>query len=514
VKTRGRRGRYCVVHPSHEAAGVCRVCGKNLCERCLITCRWGIYCSTACRARLEARHFLETATGLFLTPVSSLLSFAIAVACSLLLLSGILRLHGEYMEVVCGFPGHTTQIGDYSLSPLESGFEFQIHGPPGKRLLLTISPGRPRILRFDRDGKARTILSTESGEKIHINAMVIGEDWELSIDIPGRETQKTAKPEHRPPSVLRTPVFKAVMGPVETPPPLIPRDMIPPLPTPFFSKAQTPTQTPSSRRSPATRKPPRRPRPKNAPPILHIVTDGGRRIALTFDGGASANRTSELLDLLQELNIRATLFLTGEFIEKQPVLVRRAVLAGHEIGNHTYSHPHLTSYATNHRQELLPEITREYLADQLHRTESLFERVTGHEMAPLWRAPFGEENAILRAWALEEGYLHVRWSYLKGKSLDTLDWVDDEHSPLYRNSREIVDRLLRFPHLEGGIILMHLATDRKEPPWEHLPEFVRALRKRNLQIVRISQLLEASPTWKKWLHRAEKRHRQLKTSSP
>jgi len=246
---------------------------------------------------------------------------------------------------------------------------------------------------------------------------------------------------------------------------------------------------------------------------LHLVTDAGPRIALTFDGGASANRTAELLDLLQSLGIHATLFLTGEFIERQPGLVRRAVLAGHEIGNHTYSHPHLTTYAETHTQKLIPGMTRERFIGELHKTEEVFRRATGRPMAPLWRAPFGEENATLRAWALEAGYLHVRWSYLKGKSLDTLDWVDNEHSSLYRNSREIVDRLLKFPHLEGGIVLMHLSTDRPEAPWDHLPDFIEALHRRKIQAVKVSTLLEGSRTWKKWFRKAQKKHRDLYESN-
>ncbi len=91
-------------------------------------------------------------------------------------------------------------------------------------------------------------------------------------------------------------------------------------------------------------------------------------------------------------------------------------------------------------------------------------------MAPLWRAPYGEENSTLRGWALELGYLHVRWSSLEGASLDARDWVADEHSKLYQDSRKMMDRLLGFPHLEGGIVLMHLSTERSEPPWGELPE--------------------------------------------
>jgi peptidoglycan/xylan/chitin deacetylase (PgdA/CDA1 family) len=250
-------------------------------------------------------------------------------------------------------------------------------------------------------------------------------------------------------------------------------------------------------------------RPSVSPPVLHLVTDAGAKIAVTFDGNASSNGTSELLELLHELDLKITLFVTGGFVERYPTLVRQAVLAGHEVGNHTFSHPHLTTYADNRRHRLLPTVTKKGFQDQLRRTEAAFREATGRPMAPLWRAPYGEENSTLRGWALEIGYLHVRWSSLKGASLDSLDWIADEHSKLYRDSETMVDRLLRFPRLEGGIVLMHLATERSEPPWSDLPRFVAELKKRDVRPVKVSELLAESKTWRPWLEKARKRHDEL-----
>ncbi len=265
-----------------------------------------------------------------------------------------------------------------------------------------------------------------------------------------------------------------------------------------------PTQRPSRTETP-------RPRPTNppgAPPVLHLVTDSGPSIAITFDGGASSNRTAELLDLLEELDIKATLFLTGQFIKKNSTLVRRAVLAGHEIGNHSFSHPHLTTWEQTQSHRTLPGVTKATLTEELGRTETAFREATGRPMAPLWRAPYGEENATLRAWALDAGYLHVRWSSLEGQSLDSLDWIEDEHSRLYRDSKRIMDILLAFPRLKGGIVLMHLASDRNEAPWTHLPEFVEELRKRGIEPCKVSTLLRQSTIWKRWLEKAERNHRK------
>ena len=238
------------------------------------------------------------------------------------------------------------------------------------------------------------------------------------------------------------------------------------------------------------------------------MQDAGPRIAITFDGNASSNRTAELLDLLRKHDLNVTLFVTGQFIEKYPSIIRRAVLEGHEIGNHTYSHPHLTTYGENRRHNLIPGMTRDKLQRELRRTEEAFKRATGRSMQPLWRSPFGEENRTLRGWALEVGYLHVRWSSLQGASLDSRDWIADEHSSLYQKSSTIMERLLQFPELEGGIILMHLATERAEAPWQELPAFLEAIRERGLEPARVSTILEESRTWRPWLQRARARHEQ------
>ncbi len=243
--------------------------------------------------------------------------------------------------------------------------------------------------------------------------------------------------------------------------------------------------------------------------MLHLVTDCGPRIAITFDGADSGTGTTDLLDVLDSIDLRGTLFVTGEYIDANPGLVRHALLAGHEFGNHTYSHEHLTSYASNGRHDLLPNVSRAWFHDQLRRTEQAFFRATGRTMAPLWRAPYGEENALLRGWAMEIGYLHVRWSSLEGASLDSLDWVSDEHSALYRDPDRMVDRLLRFPRLEGGIVLMHLSSERPDPPWNELPRFLDNLRSRGLEPATVGELLANSDTWRPWLERAATKHEEV-----
>jgi hypothetical protein len=65
-------------------------------------------------------------------------------------------------------------------------------------------------------------------------------------------------------------------------------------------------------------------------------------------------------------------------------------------------------------------------------------------------------------------------------------------------------RLLGFPRLEGGIVLMHLGSERPTPPWTALPGLVEALAARDIDVVQVSELLESSGTWRRWLDRARR----------
>ncbi len=199
-------------------------------------------------------------------------------------------------------------------------------------------------------------------------------------------------------------------------------------------------------------------------PALNIVrADTSRReVLLTFDGGSDDNATASILDTLKEHNIHATVFLTGEYIQRYPEMVRRIAAEGHAVGNHTATHPHLTSFSFDGRQATLPGVTKEFLSAQLGRAAALFSAVAGRPMDPFWRAPFGEYNGQILKWAADAGYRHVYWS----PRMDTLDWVSDASNPLFRSPDQMLAKLLKQAQgspegLNGGIILMHLGTERE-----------------------------------------------------
>ncbi len=212
-------------------------------------------------------------------------------------------------------------------------------------------------------------------------------------------------------------------------------------------------------------------------------------VALTFDGGSVARGADSILAILRRHQVRVTMFITGQFIKKYPQLVQQMIADGHQVGNHTYNHPHLTTYARNGRHETLPHVTRQFLQQQLLHTDSLFHQLTGRHLAPLWRAPYGEINREILTWAAELGYLHVGWS----PGLDTFDWVSDSTSSLYHTPEETLQRILTYRgkprNLQGKIVLMHLGNHRVQPVYTMLPALLDSLQRRGLRVVTVEQLL-------------------------
>ena len=218
------------------------------------------------------------------------------------------------------------------------------------------------------------------------------------------------------------------------------------------------------------------------------------QIALTFDGGAGNGVAAKILDELAEKNIHCTMFLTGNFIKHFPDLARRIVADGHEVGNHTWSHPHLTTLEINSRQNTLPQISREKLQQELTKTAELFFKTTHQRMAPYWRAPYGEHNLQIRRWAAEIGYTQVGWTIGHGETMDTMDWVADTTSKIYKPSQAILQKLLNFGKdnehgANGSIILMHLDTQRDhDQVYTIIPALIDSMRARGYEFVKVSQL--------------------------
>ena len=226
-------------------------------------------------------------------------------------------------------------------------------------------------------------------------------------------------------------------------------------------------------------------------PSIPDVTRGPvdrRDILVSFDAGSSARGAKEILEALRARGIRTTMFLTGDFIRRYPDLTRQVAADGHEVGNHTDTHSHLTTYAEDGRQATRTGIDRAFLSGELTRTALLYRETTGRSMAPLWRAPFGEHNNEIRRWAAQAGYWHVGWTGGRA-GLDGLDWVSDPASPAFRSSQRVVSRLIANAE-NGGIVLLHLGSDRDDPVALRIPDLLDGLSRHGFRFARASEFLD------------------------
>ena len=186
----------------------------------------------------------------------------------------------------------------------------------------------------------------------------------------------------------------------------------------------------------------------------------GPYVAMTFDDGPHQTLTPKLLDLLARKNIKATFFVLGENAERHPEILKRAVAEGHEIGNHTWSHPNLA------------KSSQDTLRSQLQRTDDLIRQAIGFR-PKIMRPPYGELTSKQRQWVHDEfGYNIILWD------VDPLDWK--EPGPAV-----VSQRIIRGAK-PGSIILSH---DIHAQTIAAMPQTFDALLAKGFRFVTVSELL-------------------------
>jgi peptidoglycan/xylan/chitin deacetylase (PgdA/CDA1 family) len=223
-------------------------------------------------------------------------------------------------------------------------------------------------------------------------------------------------------------------------------------------------------------------------------------VSFTFDGGSSANAAMGIIDTLRSRNVKSTMFVTGQFIKKHPDIVQKLIDEGHELGNHMFSHLHLTTYSENRQQTTRTTITHDIVCNELVSADQLLVSITGHHFAPLWRAPYGEYNEQLCIWARDAGYVHIGWRQGKTWSdgFDTNDWIADSETPGFRTPDEVFTKIVTLANtkpygINGGIILMHLGSERKnrdEQVYLKLGAMIDTLRVLGYEIVPVSEMMK------------------------
>lgn len=185
-----------------------------------------------------------------------------------------------------------------------------------------------------------------------------------------------------------------------------------------------------------------------------------RRVIFTFDAGSGTQSLAKILEILKKYSLKGTFFLTGKWVEQNPILTRNIADEGHEIFNHTYSHPHLI------------QLTKKEISDELKTTENLILDVTGKSSKPYFRPPYGERNEKVLAIAAEEGYQSVYWT------IDAWDWRESEGYTDIQIKERVLNNLK-----PGTIYLFHVGDNITG---NILDEVIREIRNKGYSIVSLT----------------------------
>ena len=187
-----------------------------------------------------------------------------------------------------------------------------------------------------------------------------------------------------------------------------------------------------------------------------------KEVALTFDDGPRPENVRPILDFLGHEKIKATFFVVGEKVEEYPALVRRMLNEGHEVGNHSYSHPRLDG------------MTDEQIRAEIGKCARAVENATGAGMN-LFRPPGMRYDETVIRTAQDLGYVTVHWN-AAAQDYKAQDPASLAHKVLKRVQ-------------PGSVILLHSHPDTIQA----LPRIISELKRKGYRFVRVSQMLGRLP---------------------
>jgi peptidoglycan-N-acetylglucosamine deacetylase len=221
-------------------------------------------------------------------------------------------------------------------------------------------------------------------------------------------------------------------------------------------------------------------------PLPYTLSQYGyhpNEVALTFDDGPDPEWTPKILAILKQYHVVGTFFMIGEEAEDNVSLMQRVYREGHEIGNHTFTHPDIS------------EISDRSVDLQLNLTERLFAAKLG--VQPVYfRPPYSiDQEPDTNDQAAPVDRIQGLGYTIVGDKIDTNDW--DEHPR--KTPQEIIDSVFAQIELsktktwmKGSIILMHDGGGNRQPTIDALPKLIDALRAHGYTIVPVSQLVGKS----------------------
>lgn len=192
---------------------------------------------------------------------------------------------------------------------------------------------------------------------------------------------------------------------------------------------------------------------------IYCVDRSDKVVSISFDAAWGNEQTQTLLDILAEKGVKSTFFLVGFWAEKYPESVKAIADAGHDVGNHSDTHPHL------------PKMERSKITAQIEDCNKKIE-AAGAPRPILFRPPYGDyNNSVVEA--TNELKMHcIQWD------VDSLDWKDPSPEEMIKRIKSKIK--------PGSIILMH--NGAKNTP-EALPKIIDAIKGEGYNIVPISEII-------------------------
>ncbi len=199
-------------------------------------------------------------------------------------------------------------------------------------------------------------------------------------------------------------------------------------------------------------------------PIYNVDRGDEKICSLTFDAAWDDADTDQLIEILDRYGVKATFFVVGSWVEKYPQSVKKFADHGHEIMNHSDTHPHIN------------QLSEEKVKEEILGCADKIEAITG-KRPTLFRGPYGEyNNTVIRA-AKSLGHTVLQWD------VDSLDWKD-------LDTDDIVTRVIKRTK-PGSIMLFH--NGAKNTP-AALPKIIEKLQTDGYKFVPVTELLLPEPT--------------------
>ncbi len=195
-------------------------------------------------------------------------------------------------------------------------------------------------------------------------------------------------------------------------------------------------------------------------PIYCVQTEEPK-IAISFDAAWGNEDTVQILEILAKHDVKATFFMTGGWVESYPEDVKAILAAGHDLGNHSETHPNMS------------ELSKEEITLEVMTVHDRVKELTGYEMM-LFRPPYGDYDNEVITTLKECGYYPIQWS------VDSLDWKD-------YGVDQVISQVCENKHLENGAII--LCHNGAKYTAQALDQMLTNLKEQGYQFVPISELI-------------------------